>query len=95
MRKISPGSGTQRGVYEAKSYAARCSFAGGATALEAIGGLLKARPDLASSREVRAVGDAIERRMSAGSCGAILLEMLSLIRGAGQDASGAPPALGK
>jgi tetratricopeptide (TPR) repeat protein len=55
---------------------------------EALGGLLRKRPDLASSPEVQAVGEAIEQRRSAGSCEAFLLETLSLIREHGKEGSG-------
>jgi serine/threonine protein kinase/tetratricopeptide (TPR) repeat protein len=62
---------------------------------EALGGLLKRRPDLASTPEVQALGEAIERRKSAGSCKAILVETLSLIREPEKEASGTPASSGQ
>jgi serine/threonine protein kinase/Flp pilus assembly protein TadD len=57
---------------------------------EALGGLLRKWPDLTSLPEVAAIGEAIERRRSEGSCGTRLLETLSLIRERGKEGSGAP-----
>ncbi|MBN1443526.1 MAG: tetratricopeptide repeat protein, partial [Planctomycetes bacterium] len=62
---------------------------------EALRGLLKRTPELASIPEVAAVADAIERRVSDGSRDAFVLETLSLIRKSEKEAIGAPAHTGK